>query len=175
MYTETLILSGERFIGTLDMEVLKLIQEDLLKMYKRVTIPDIFIKISEKNMDAICSLVLQSISKQMNISQDYIADLFIGESDEKLRTDNYINLYKYVGNLLEKCMPKDTKQQEESEFVDIPIYKTEDWDLAYMQFLWETTMDKKTLFWNVTPKNFFEQINVFKEVNEIEDEEVEWL
>lgn len=174
MYTSKLILSNQKFMGTLDMEVLTKTKEDLLKLEKNFTISDIFIQLSKNDMDCICSLVIQSICKYMKIEEDYIVDMFVNEEDELKRFINLQSIYEYINDLLEKCMPSN-KKKEDSIFVDIPEYNTEDWDLPYMQYLWETTMNKKNIFWNITPKSFFEQIEVFKIVNDIKAEEVEWM
>lgn len=174
MNKSKLILSNKKFIGTLDMEVLTNTKLELSKLNKHFTISDIFIQLSKNDMDCICSLAIQSICKCMNVEEDYIVDIFVNEENELKRFINLQSIYEYINDLLEKCMPPN-KKKEDSIFVDIPEYNTKDWDLPYMQYLWETTMNKKNSFWDVTPKAFFEQIEVFKVVNDIKEEEVEWM
>lgn len=59
-------------------------------------------------------------------------------------------------------MPKTNKKLKESEFEDIPSAK--DWDIASMEYIW-TTVLRRNDFWKTTPKNYFEQVDVYCKLN----------
>ena len=70
-----------------------------------------------------------------------------------------------------KCLPK-TKSKEESIFED-DYYDDKDWEFDYMEYIWNSIIGRNDNFWNITPKNYFEQVEIYKKFNNIKTEEVE--
>ena len=72
-------------------------------------------------------------------------------------------------------MPKNLTKSEDDEFEEILDDKDiKDWDFPYMEYIWTTEL-KKNDFWSVTPRNFFEQIEIHRRLSgdKFEDENIE--
>lgn len=161
MYTAYLTLNNKIFSGTLDFYVLKETQNTLKKMDRNLKITDIFNKVAEQDMEVISTLILQSLMRRNNnaniIKKSYTAK----KTDDEL-VEYFIAINSFMLDLLEECMPKASKTGIESEFEDIPSSK--DWDMASMEYLWSTVL-KRNDFWSTTPKNYFEQLDIYSKLN----------
>ena len=175
MYTSILELDGNKFIGTLDMYVLKKIQDDLLQEGEKTTIPNIFIKLSKFDMLYISSFVLNTLSRINEIDSDKFLEVYLKEATDDLEKLNKFNtIFSYINDIMTKCLPKTKESKEESIFEDdYLLYENKDWELDYMEYIWNSIIGRNENFWNITPKNYFEQLNIYKKFNNIEDENVE--
>ena len=75
---------------------------------------------------------------------------------------------------MSKCLykPKKLKKEEdifEDEEDDLNI---EDWDLSNIEYTWNSILNRQENILTITPKNYFEQIEIYKKVNKINDNEV---
>lgn len=161
MYTAYLILNNRVFSGTLDFYVLMETQNTLKKMGKNLKIVDIFNKIAEQDMEVISTLILQSLMRKNNNSKT-IKKAYTAKKTDKELIEYFIAINSFIIDLLEECMPKTNKKLKESEFEDIPSAK--DWDIASMEYIW-TTVLRRNNFWKTTPKNYFEQVDVYCKLN----------
>lgn len=174
MYTSTLEFEGIKFKGTMDMNSLKSIQEDLLSEGIKTTIPNIFKKISEYEMTYISSFVLNTLSSINEKKKDEFLGLFLTKTKDDLQTINrYNSIFSYINDLMARCLPK-VESKEESIFEDDDLlYEDKDWELSHMEFMWNSVINRSDNFWNITPKNYFEQFEIYKKFNNIKDEKVE--
>lgn len=175
MYTSILKMGDKEFKGTLDMYVLKKVQEDLMEMDIRTTIPSIFYNLSKLDMRYITAFVINSISRLNEKSAIEFTNAFMSSSDENEQLEKFNSIFTYINNLMKKCTPSSNdSEKEESIFEDdYLLYEYEDWELDYMEYIWVSVIGRSDNFWSVTPKNFFEQINIHKKFNNIKDEKVE--
>lgn len=172
MYSEIIEINNKKFVGTLDFWVLKKVQEDIEKIDKFYTISQLFKRISDVNdidMRIIMSILYFSIIREKNdidIENEFMK--------EELNLEKFDSIFKYINSLLKKCMPL---RQRTSEFEeeDLGIEIKEDWDFDYMEYIWDSVLNR-TDFYKTTPKNFFSQVKIYKEVNKIKDDnEVTYL
>ena len=95
-------------------------------------------------------------------------------ADEAL-LERYSRFFDYISELFRACLPKN--EESDDEFEDIPDSFTDadkDWDFSYMEYLWMSSL-KRDNFWGTTPKNFFEQIEIHRSLNEPKQEDIEEL
>lgn len=171
MYTSTLNLDGHEFKGTMDIYSLKKIQDDLLNEGEQTSITNIFIKISEFNMLYISSFVLNTLARIDKSQSDKFLEIYLKDTEDDLEALNRFNsIFTYINDVMMKCLPK-TKSKEESIFED--DYDDKDWELDYMEYIWNSIIGRNDNFWNITPKNYFEQVEIYKKFNNIKTEEVE--
>ena len=175
MYSATLELNELKFVGTLDFHTLKMTQISLIKLDKKLTIPQIIESIANFDVTVMILLIYQSIHRGSGISEDEFLRKSMNDcSNEDLLT-RYSCFFEYIADLFSLCLPK--SEESESEFEDIPdefTDKDKDWDLSYMEYLWMSTL-KRSNFWETTPKNFFEQIEIHRKLNSPQKEDVEEL
>lgn len=172
MYTSTLNLDGHEFKGTMDIYSLKKIQDDLLNEGEQTSITNIFIKISEFNMLYISSFVLNTLARIDKSQSDKFLEIYLKDTKDDLEALNRFNsIFTYINDVMMKCLPK-TKSKEESIFED-DYYDDKDWELDYMEYIWNSIIGRNDNFWNITPKNYFEQVEIYKKFNNIKTEEVE--
>lgn len=169
MYIACIDLNGNRYEGTLDFYVLKEVQKTLKKLNRDLKIHEIFHALADEDMQVISCLILHSLVRKGNCIENINKDYTVSKNDEEL-IDYFININSFLIELLDECMPKEEKESE-SEFEDIPDFSGHsDWDLTYMEYLW-TTILKRENFWNITPKNFFEQVDIHLKINSNEKKE----
>lgn len=165
MYKAELIINNKKFKGTLDFEVLKNTLAELKKLGKNFTFLAFFKAIKENNMEVISALVIKSIAKLGEYTEDQIAITYINsENTLDKELENFNNILTYLNELFEECMPKGKSKSnsifdDEEEFEDI-----EDWNLAEFEYVWESDMGRSN-FWDITPKNFYEQLEVLEKRN----------
>lgn len=175
MYTSILELKNKKFKGTLDIETLKMIQDDLLKLDIKTTIPNIFVKISQLDMTYISSFVLKSLVKVDETVEKEFLDIYLAdEYDDLEKIDKFNSIFLYVNDLMKKCLPKANKNKEESIFEDdYLLYEDKDWELDAMEYTWNSIIGRTDNFLEITPRNYFEQVDIYKKFNNIKTEEVE--
>ena len=175
MYSSTIIINKKKFKGILDFGVLKQVQEDLAKLGFEYKIPELFENLSDfKNIDMniVMSILLFSISRYNNIDNEEIESEFMKEI---LDLDKFNKLFEYINSLFEKCMPKNENNEELFEFEDDEIKEKEDWNFPYMEYLWYSVLKRNDNFYSITPKTFFSQMEIYKSVNNIKEENVDYL
>lgn len=179
MYKSIFEIDGHIFHGTLDMYVLKMTQRELEECGKELKIHEILKGIANFDMYCISALLFQSVVRCGDITEQEFLEIYIKNRDEEEIEKNFINITEYFSRLIKKCMPKSEVSDGEDEFEDIQDSsegEKEDWDFPYMEFLWTSQLNKNN-FWEVTPKNFFEQINIYRKLNmkQVDDEKVEYI
>ena len=174
MYTSTLNLDGHEFKGTMDIYSLKKIQEDLLNEGEQTSITNIFIKISEFNMLYISSFVLNTLARIDKSQSNKFLEIYLKDTDDLEALNRFNSIFTYINDVMTNCLPKTKESKEESIFEDdYLLYEDKDWELDYMEYIWNSIIGRNDNFWNITPKNYFEQLNIYKKFNNIKDEEVE--
>lgn len=175
MYLATLEVNDYKLTGTLDFHTLKMTQSYLMKMNKKMTIPQIIESISKFDMCVLVSLVYHSIYRIAELSEDdFMKKVMIDCSDEEL-LERYSSFFAYLSELFGTCLPK--SEESDDEFEDIPDSFTDDdkdWDFSYMEYIWMSVL-KRDNFWGTTPRNFFEQIEIHRSLNGAKQEDVEEL
>lgn len=175
MYLATLEVDGYKFTGTLDFHTLKMSQNSLIKMDKKMTIPQIIESISKFDMSVLVILVYHSIQRVTGLDENEFMNKVMSDCSDEDLLARYSSLFDYISELFKACLPKN--EETEDEFEDIPDNFTaedKDWDFSYMEYLWMSTL-KRNNFWETTPKNFFEQIEIHRSLNAPKPEDVEEL
>lgn len=175
MYKSSLTLNGTEYFGTLDFFALKNIQIEFFNEFQEeVKMADIFEKLSNFDMKMMVVFIMETLSRCGNNKTDIYKDF----SSEQDLLAKFTNCYAYINNLIKKCMPKNKKKSNkfEDEFEDEFEDDIKDWEFDWMEYIWTTTL-KRNDFWNTTPKNFFDQFNIYKKVNKVEDktENIEYI
>ncbi len=175
MYSSEIEINKSEFRGILDFYVLRKVQEDLKQYGYEYKIHELFESISdiEKiNMYTITSIILFSVSRYEKINKKIIETEFI---EDKRDIEKFSGIFQYINELLEKCMP--LKQIEDDdlfeEFEDEKDKK--DWDFDYMEYLWYSVLKRTDDFYKITPKVFFSQMSIWKKVNNVKEEKVQYL
>ena len=164
MYKSVLEMDGKKFIGTMDMYVLRKIQENLLNEGEKTTIPNIFIKISKFDMLYIFSFVLNTLSRINEVETQKFLEIYLKDIEDDLEVlDRFNSIFAYINDKSEESIFED----------DYLLYEDKDWELDYMEYIWNSVIGRNDDFWSITPKNYFEQLNIYKKFNNIKDEEVE--
>ncbi len=175
MYIATLKVNGCQFTGTLDFYTLKIIQNRLMKMDKKMTIPQIIESISNFDMSTLVILVYYSIHRISSLNEDEFMHKVMTDCTDEVLLERYSKFFDYISELFRVCLPK--IEESDDEFEDIPdsfADEDKDWDFSYMEYLWMSSL-KRDNFWETTPKNFFEQIEIHRSLNEPKQEDIEEL
>lgn len=175
MYLATLEINGCTFTGILDFYTLKMTQNSLLKFEKKLTIPQIIESISKFDMSVLVSLIYHSINRITPLNEDEFVNKVMTDCTDEELLERYSKFFDYISELFRVCLPKN--EESEDEFEDIPDNFTDedkDWDFSYMEYLWMSAL-KRDHFWETTPKNFFEQIEIHRKLNAPKQEDVEEL
>ncbi|MDB8553916.1 hypothetical protein [Turicibacter sanguinis] len=175
MYLATLEVNGNKFTGTLDFHTLKTIQNYLVKINKEMTIPQIVESISKFDISVLVILIYHSINRITSLNEDeFMNEVMTDSTDEEL-LERYSKFFDYISELFRVCLPK--IKESDDEFEDIPdsfADEDKDWDFSYMEYVWMSGL-KRDHFWETTPKNFFEQIEIHRKLNTPKQEDVEEL
>lgn len=179
MYKAYLQIDDLKLPGTLDMYVVKRSQEELESCGKELKIHEIFEGISKMDFHCIAAVILQSVLRESNLLEEDFIKIYLKERTEDEIAQKLLNESNYLNELLKKCMFKSKENKEDDEFEEIPNFaedKSKDWDFPYMEFFWSTKL-KRNDFWTITPKHYFEQIEVYERVNGLnkENEQIEYL
>lgn len=166
MHSCKIALNNTKFKGILDFGTLLKVKEDLLENGYDFTIPEIFKSISDVNnlnMYALMSILLFSISRYSDIDEEEIEEIILKED---LKLDTFNSIFSYINLLFKRCMPQ---KQEES------LFEEDDWDFSHMEYLWYSVLKRNDDFYKVTPKTFFQQMETYKKMNNIESEDIDYL
>ena len=177
MYKAVFIIDNYKFNGTLDMYVIKKVQEELERCNKNLKVYEIFKRVANLDMYCISAIILKSILRCGDISEEDFLTLYLKDRDEEELKVNINNSIEFLNELFKKCMPKNLTNGEDDEFEEILDDKDiKDWDFPYMEYIWTPEL-KKNDFWSVTPRNFFEQIEIHRRLSgdKFEDENIEYL
>lgn len=173
MHSCKIALNNTKFKGILDFGTLLKVKEDLIENGYDFTIPEIFKSISDVNnlnMYALMSILLFSISRYSDIDEEEIEEIILKED---LKLDTFNSIFSYINLLFKRCMPQN---QEESLFEEDEInLEEDDWDFSHMEYLWYSVLKRNDDFYKVTPKTFFQQMETYKKMNNIESEEIDYL
>lgn len=173
MHSCKIALNNTKFKGVLDFGTLLKVKEDLLENGYDFTIPEIFKSISDVNnlnMYALMSILLFSISRYSDIYEEEIEEIILKED---LKLDTFNSIFSYINLLFKRCMPQ---KQEESLFEEDEInLEEDDWDFSHMEYLWYSVLKRNDDFYKVTPKTFFQQMETYKKMNNIESEDIDYL
>lgn len=173
MHSCKIALNNTKFKGILDFGTLLKVKEDLIENGYDFTIPEIFKSISDVNnlnMYALMSILVFSISRYSDIDEEEIEEIILKED---LKLDTFNSIFSYINLLLKRCMPQ---KQEESLFEEDEInLEEDDWDFSHMEYLWYSVLKRNDDFYKVTPKTFFQQMETYKKMNNIESEEIDYL
>lgn len=175
MYSCKINLNDKTLKGVLDIGTLLKVKEDLACNGYDFTIPQIFKSISDINninMHVVMSILLFSIHRYSNIDEEEIEKIVLSK---ELDLNTFNDIFTYINLLFKKCMPEN-KQKSDSLFEEeFEEEYTEDWDFAHMQYLWYSILKRSDDFYKVTPKVFFEQVEMYKKINNIESENIDYL
>lgn len=173
MHSCKIALNNTKFKGILDFGTLLKVKEDLIENGYDFTIPEIFKSISDVNnlnMYALMSILLFSISRYSDIDEEEIEEIILKED---LKLDTFNSIFSYINLLLKRCMPQ---KQEESLFEEDEInLEEDDWDFSHMEYLWYSVLKRNDDFYKITPKTFFNQMDTYKKINNIQSEEIDYL
>ena len=174
MHSCKITINNKRFKGILDFGTLVKVKEDILENGYDLTIPEIFKSISDinnLNMHVLMSILLFSISRYADIDEEEIEEIILTEN---LGLDTFSSIFSYINLLFKRCMPQ---KQEESNtlFEEDEINSSDDWDFSHMEYLWYSVLKRNDDFYKVTPKIFFQQMETYKKINNIQSEDIEFL
>lgn len=174
MHSCKITINNKKFKGILDFGTLVKVKEDLLENGYDLTIPEIFKSISDinnLNMHVLMSILLFSISRYADIDEEEIEEIILTEN---LGLDTFSSIFSYINLLFKRCMPQ---KQEESNtlFEEDEINSSDDWDFSHMEYLWYSVLKRNDDFYSVTPKIFFQQMETYKKINNIQSEDIEFL
>lgn len=175
MNSALLKINNKEFKGTIDFYVLRKVQEDLVQYGYEFKIFELFESMSDIkniNMYTVTSIILFSISRYSNINEKIVEEEFIKDERD---IEKFSYIFEYINKLLEKCMPlKESLDEnlfdEEDDFKD-----KKDWDFEYMEYLWYSVIKRQDDFYRVTPRNFFSQMEIWKKMHKVKEENVKYL
>ncbi|MGL4731254.1 MAG: hypothetical protein ACRCW0_06690 [Clostridium sp.] len=174
MYTAMLKLNGCDFKGTIDMFVIKSTQQILKKQEMDYTVPILINKIAQLDSECLIPFIITSISRlDKSIESKVYESYLTNETNIEAKLENVKNIMSYIHDLFESCMPKDNSKKESIYDDEEEVLLMDDWDFPNMEYMWKTTIGRDESFWDITPQNFFEQIDIFREVNNMTNEAIE--
>ena len=119
----------------------------------------------------ISSFVLNTLARIDKSQSNKFLEIYLKDTDDLEALNRFNSIFTYINDVMMKCLPK-TKSKEESIFED-DYYDDKDWEFDYMEYIWNSIIGRNDNFWNITPKNYFEQVEIYKKFNNIKTEEVE--
>lgn len=166
--TEEEIEKSFSYKAKLDMKCIKLIQRQLKENEIDLKIHEIFNKVSELNMEVIAIIVIQSIKRCSDVTEEEI-----------MKVMEFQYAIELINKLIEVSMPLKNSlsiQNLDDEFEDDED-EIEDWDFDYMTYLWYSVLKRSDDFYEITPKYFFNQMEVHKKFNGINEnqEKIEYI
>lgn len=166
MYKTKIELNNIIFEGVLDFYVIRKVQEILKKHGFEHKVYHIFKNISSiETLDedighyTVNALLLQSLNR-CGFDEEYIEQNYCLEEDP---IDTFTKVFEYISELIEKCMPK--SEDIEDEYEKPSWWSPKDWDFDDMEYMWYSMLKRTDDFYKITPKNFFKQMDIYKEVN----------
>ena len=123
-----------------------------------ITTPKLLERLSRLDLDAYSYIIYYSLEQHNpNIKYDDILDLGLEE---------ILEIIEVVNVELAKAMPKSKDDDDNS---NSSIDSEEDWNYPYMEYVWNTILKRTTNFLYTTPRNLFEQFDIYKKVNGLEE------
>ena len=122
-------------------------------------------------MHVVMSILLFSIQRYSSIDEEEIEETVLSKD---IDIDMFNAIFNYINLLFNKCMPKN-KNESNILFEEELDSLEEDWDFAHMEYMWYSILKRSDDFFKVTPKTFFEQMDIYKRINNIENEEVDYI
>lgn len=171
MFSSKIIINDNKFEGILDFWVLKKVQNDLKEHGIENKIHELFEKISDIeniDMNIVTSLLLFSIVRYMKIDESIVEKEFL---EDKLDLYKFNNIFSYINKLIINAMPMDENKEDIFE----EEIEQEDWDFPYMEYLWYSILKRTDDFYGITPKIFFEQMDIYKKMNNVKEENIKYL
>lgn len=175
MYKAKIKLNGKEYKGTLTFATIKEIQEVLETDFeKKLTVTQIFEALEKKDLIVISTFILATLKelnkeKENEIVRDFAED---GQDSLEELENKFKKMITYVNDIFKKCMPLNSKKEvNKRQFVSLNE-ESGDWEYDNLEFLWNSILKRNNNFLDITPKNFFEQVNAYKKANKIQDEEV---
>ena len=149
-------IDNKSFSGIITFRILNNIREKY-----NISITKFFEKISNLDMEYISILILETTGNEEDLIK-----CFIRERTEEELIKKFENIFLYVNKLMAKCMPEVLKNKKDSEFEEFEEFEEDqkDWDLDYMEYVWETLLHRVN-FYCITPRTFFTQFQIHKEIN----------
>lgn len=173
MYTAKFKIGEKTFLGILDFYVIHKSTNMFKKENKDYSVHSLIKNLLNLDSETIRVVVFESISRLNNIGETEFEELFLKLSDRELETATN-NMIIFINELMDKCIPlNENYTQKEVMFIDeLEEDSQEDWDFNHMEYLWHSVLNRKECFWNITPKNLFSQLDIYKKVNKIEEPSV---
>ena len=173
MYTAKIKIGEKTFLGILDFYVIHKATNMFKKDNKDYTVHSLIKNLLDLDSKTIRVVLFESICRLNNIGELEFERLFLKLSDRELETATK-NMIMFINELMDKCIPlNENSTQKEVMFIDeLEEESQEDWDFNHMEYLWHSVLNRKECFWNITPKNLFSQLDIYKKVNKIEDASV---
>jgi len=123
-----------------------------------ITTPNLIERLSELDLEVYSVFVFHCLNQNNEcIEYDDILDLSLEE---------FIHLVEVTNKELSKAMPKGKEEDNNSSSND---NSEEDWDFSYLQYIWNTLLNRSTDFLKETPRNIMEQFDIYKKVNGLEE------
>lgn len=152
------------FVGTIKLKTIAKLQADLLEEERPLTIPEILTSLGELDTQIISYILTYSIMEGSQQDISTIMEFF-----------EFGDALEFCLRLLNKTMPGKKKSEsmfdDEEEF-ELEYKKTEDWDFDYMNYLWNSVMNRNDDFWELTPKQFFKQLEIQEKINNAQNNEI---
>lgn len=173
MYTAKFKIGEKTFLGILDFYVIHKATNMLKEENEDYTVHSLIKDLLNLDSETIRVVLFESIYRLNNISEIEFEKLFLNLSDGALEIATN-NMIMFINELMDKCIPlNENSTQKEVMFIDeLEEESQEDWDFNHMEYLWHSVLNRKECFWNITPKNLFSQLDIYKKVNKIEEPSV---
>lgn len=178
MHEVVLNIGSNKYKATLDFYVIIKTQEYLKENGFEFAVHEIFNSLSDAknlNMFSVCSLTVKSISRAMSIDEDTIANEIM---DLNIDSEEwFISIFDFLNSLIQKCMPPSNSNDDSifDDDLDFETKSNDDWDFPFMEYTWATILKRTDDFYKITPKTFFQQMEVYKRINNIETDNVVYL
>lgn len=156
----SLRIKAKMTIGVINKTKMELEREGIKK-----TVPQLIDAVSELDIDVIHLLLVNSI--------EYATDLYADEFMPFIELNDALELIVELLNI--SIQPKGQKVKKISIFEDEEEEdETLDWDFIHMEYIWTHYLKRTDNMNNVTPKEFFEQLDKHqKTIQEQQNEIVE--
>lgn len=183
MYRTTIQFLNQELEGTLDFWVLFKVQQELKKLGRHLTIPQLLQEmgheVTTSNMQCLFLILLCSLERGSGLKVAEIERLHDEHYNQydtvEWKVSCYLNRFQYIQELVACCFEMKEIDEEESEFEDIPLSTKKDWDFAWMEYQWTHLLGRQDDFWRVTPKNFTQQVAAHEKFHGINKPKVEVL
>ena len=126
-----------------------------------ITTPKLLERLSGLDLYAYSHMIYYSLEQHNpNVKYDDILDLGLEE---------LLEIIEVVNVELAKSMPKSKEEEGNNSSSNNNDEDDEDWNYPYMEYIWSTILKSTTNYLYATPKNLFEQFDIYKKVNGLEE------